>query len=60
MPLNKETKPNLKTFKNISAGLKINSVNFGLHVYRKYLGNKPFWKIYQSIPAEYYKINTAI
>ena len=25
-----------------------------------YLGNKQLWKIYQSIPAEYYKINTAI
>ena len=23
-------------------------------------GNKQLWKIYQSIPAEYYKINTAI
>ena len=27
---------------------------------RKYLENKELWKIYQSIPAEYYKINTAI
>ena len=27
---------------------------------RKYLVNKHLWKIYQSIPAEYYKINTAI
>ena len=27
---------------------------------RKYEGNKQLWKIYQSIPAEYYKINTAI
>ena len=27
---------------------------------RKYLGNKQLWKIYQSIPAEYFKINTAI
>ena len=27
---------------------------------RKYLGNRQLWKIYQSIPAEYYKINTAI
>ena len=27
---------------------------------RKYLGNKQLWKIYQSIPAEYYKINTTI
>ena len=27
---------------------------------RKYLGNKQLWKIYQSIPAESYKINTAI
>ena len=27
---------------------------------RKYLGNKQLWKIYQSIPAEYYKIDTAI
>ena len=27
---------------------------------RKYLGNKRLWKIYQSIPAEYYKINTSI
>ena len=27
---------------------------------RKYLGNKQLWKIHQSIPAEYYKINTAI
>ena len=27
---------------------------------RKYLRNKQLWKIYQSIPAEYYKINTAI
>ena len=26
---------------------------------RKYLGNKQLWKI-QSIPADYYKINTAI
>ena len=26
---------------------------------RKYLGNKQLWKIYQSIPTEYYKINTA-
>ena len=24
---------------------------------RKYLGNKQLWKIYQSTPAEYYKIN---
>ena len=24
------------------------------------LGNKQLWKIYQSITAEYYKINTAI
>ena len=27
---------------------------------RKYLGNKQLWKIYQSISAEYYIINTAI
>ena len=27
---------------------------------RKYLGKKQLLKIYQSIPAEYYKINTAI
>ena len=27
---------------------------------RKHMGNKHLWKIYQSIPAEYYKINTAI
>ena len=27
---------------------------------RKYLGNKQLWKIYQPIPAEYHKINTAI
>ena len=27
---------------------------------RKYLENRQLWKIYQSIPAEYYKINTAI
>ena len=27
---------------------------------RKYLGNRELWKIYQSIPAEYYKINTVI
>ena len=27
---------------------------------RKYLGNKQSWKIYQSIPAEDYQINTAI
>ena len=27
---------------------------------RKYLGNKYLWKTYQSIPAEYHKINTAI
>ena len=27
---------------------------------RKYLGNKQLWKIYQSIPAEYNKSNTAI
>ena len=27
---------------------------------RKYLGNKQLWKIYQLIPAEFYKINTAI
>ena len=27
---------------------------------KKYLVNKKLWKIYQSIPAEYYKINTAI
>ena len=26
----------------------------------KYLENKQLWKIYQSIPAEYYKIKTAI
>ena len=26
---------------------------------RNFLGNKQLWKIYQSIPAEYYKINTA-
>ena len=27
---------------------------------KKYLESKQLWKIYQSIPAEYYKINTAI
>ena len=27
---------------------------------RKNSGNKQWWKIYQSIPAEYYKLNTAI
>ena len=27
---------------------------------RKYLGNKQLGKIYQSIPAEYYEMNTAI
>ena len=27
---------------------------------RKYLGYKQMWKIHQSIPAEHYKINTAI
>ena len=27
---------------------------------RKYLESKHLWKIYLSIPAEYYKINTAI
>ena len=27
---------------------------------RKYLGNKQLWKTHQSIPAECYKINTAI
>ena len=27
---------------------------------RKYLGNKQLRKIYQPIPAEYHKINTAI
>ena len=27
---------------------------------RKYLGNEQLWKIYQSVPAEYYRINTAI
>ena len=27
---------------------------------RKYFGNKQIWKIYQSIHAEYNKINTAI
>ena len=27
---------------------------------RKYLGNKQLWKIHQSIPAEYYEINSAI
>ena len=27
---------------------------------RKYLGNKQLWKIHQSIPVEYYEINTAI
>ena len=27
---------------------------------QKVLGNKQLWKIYQLIPAEYYKINTAI
>ena len=27
---------------------------------RKYLGNKLLWKIHKTIPAEYYKINTAI
>ena len=32
----------------------------GLKSERKYLENKQLWKIYQSIPAEYYKINTAI
>ena len=32
----------------------------GLKSGRKYLGNKQLWKMYQSIPAEYYKINTAI
>ena len=32
----------------------------GLKSGRKYLGNKQLWKIFQSIPAEYSKINTAI
>ena len=27
---------------------------------RKYLGYKQLWKIHQSIPAEYYKVNTAM
>ena len=27
---------------------------------RKYLGNNLLWKVYQPIPAEYHKINTAI
>ena len=27
---------------------------------RKYLGNNSLWKIYQQIPTEYHKINTAI
>ena len=27
---------------------------------KNYWGNKQLWKIHQSIPAEYYKINTAI
>ena len=27
---------------------------------RKYLENKQLWKVYQPIPAEYHKINTAI
>ena len=27
---------------------------------RKYLGNNKLWKVYQTIPAEYQKINTAI
>ena len=32
----------------------------GLKSGRKYFGNKHLWKIYQSIPAKYYKINAAI
>ena len=27
---------------------------------KKYLGNNSLWKVYQPIPAEYHKINTAI
>ena len=27
---------------------------------KKYFGNKQLWEVHQSIPAEYYKINTAI
>ena len=36
------------------------SADDGPKLGRKYLGNKQLWKIYQSIPAEYFKINTAI
>ena len=27
---------------------------------RKYFGNNWLWKVYQTIPAEYHKINAAI
>ena len=40
--------------------LYISSPDDGPKSGRKYLGNKRLWKIYQSIPAEYYKPNTAI
>ena len=36
------------------------SLDDGPNSDRKYLGNKQLWMIYQSIPAEYYTINTAI
>ena len=39
---------------------KISSLDDGPKADRKYLENNQLWKIYQPIPAEYYKINTAI
>ena len=36
------------------------SADDGQKSVRKYGGNKWLWKIYQPIPTEYYKINTAI
>ena len=44
----------LQHFSNIS------SPGDGTKLGRKYWGNNGLWKIYQPIPAEYHKINTAI
>ena len=32
----------------------------GLKMGRKYSGNNELWNVYQPIPVEYHKINTAI
>ena len=39
---------------------KLHSPNDDPMLGREYSGNSYLWKVYQPIPAEYYKINTAI